>query len=353
MPDGEHAAVGGMQPLARNAVVDSALSEPEIAQLGAGDQAVLTRRERRDRRVRRSRVIFAPYDRANITLDSHARIVAARACRITTRSPRFSARGAPIICGGMARLDGTRALVTGATSGLGRAMATALAGAGARVAVTSRDRARAEDAGERTGAALALSLDVRDERSVQAAVDATYDRLGGVDLLVNNAGIGMRTVNPRFLTDPQPFHTVTPDGFRAVVETKLTGCFLVARALVPRMLQSGGGRVVNISMNHQTMVRAGFVPYGPAGAAVEALSRVMAADLAGTSVTVNLLLPGGATATGMVPDEAPAEIRDGLLDPAVMGPPIVWLASPEAAGVHDERIVAVEFDRWLEQRARA
>ena len=109
------------------------------------------------------------------------------------------------------------------------------------------------------------------------------------------------------------------------------------------LASEAGGRVVNISMNESTMVRGGFVPYGPAGAGVEALSRVMAADLEGTNVTVNLLLPGGATDTGMIPDDIPAEARAALLDPAVMGPPIVWLASPEAAGVHDRRIVATEF----------
>ena len=93
-------------------------------------------------------------------------------------------------------------------------------------------------------------------------------------------------------------------------------------------------------MNQQTMVRRGFVPYGPAGAGVEALSRVMAADLAGSPVTVNVLLPGGATRQGWSRTTSPAELRARLLDPAVMGPPIVWLASPAAAGVHDERIVA-------------
>ena len=109
------------------------------------------------------------------------------------------------------------------------------------------------------------------------------------------------------------------------------------------MLAAGGGRIVVISMNEQTMTRRGFTPYGPSGAAVEALARVMAADLAGTPVTVNILLPGGATATGMIPDDLGPDARARLLDPAIMGPPIVWLSSEHAAGVHDRRIVATEF----------
>jgi gluconate 5-dehydrogenase len=160
----------------------------------------------------------------------------------------------------------------------------------------------------------------------------------------------MRTVNPRFMTESQPFWAVPPSGFRDVFETKVTGAFLVARAVVPRMLAAGGGRVVTISMNEQTMVRRGFVPYGPSGAAVEALARVMAADLAGTSVTANILLPGGATATGMIPDDVPAETRSNLLDPGIMRAPIVWLASPAANGVHDQRIVAREFEKWVARR---
>jgi len=243
-------------------------------------------------------------------------------------------------------LNGIRVVVTGATTGLGAAMAAALAEAGARVMVTGRDQARAEQAARGLGSsALPCELDVRDERSVAACIARACDAWGGVDMLVNNAGIGMRTVNPRFMTEPQPFWEVTPAGFRDVVETKLVGCFLMAREVVPLMLRAGGGRIVNISMNEQTMVRRGFVPYGPTGAGVEAMSRVMAADLAGSSVTVNILLPGGrGTLTGMVPDETPAEVRARLLDPAVMGPPIVWLASDHATGVHDRRVVANEFD---------
>jgi len=251
----------------------------------------------------------------------------------------------------MPDLSARRVLITGGTSGLGRAMAAALASAGAEVVITGRARPRAEAAARELGpTAVGIGMDVRDEASVHAGVDEAYERLGGLNLLVANAGIGMRTVNPRFLTDPQPFWKVSPDGFRDVVETKLTGSFLVARAVVPRMLEAGGGRVVVISVNEQTMTRAGFVPYGPSGAAVEALARVMAADLAGGRVSVNILLPGGATATGMIPDEVPAESRAALLDPAVMGPPIVWLASEEAEGVHDQRIVATDFEQWLAGR---
>jgi gluconate 5-dehydrogenase len=244
----------------------------------------------------------------------------------------------------VAALDRTRVLITGASSGLGLAMARALANAGAHVALTSRSRTRAEAAAACLGdRASAFELDVRDQESVRAGVAAVREHLGGLDMLVNNAGIGMRTVNPRFLTDPQPFWEVSPAGFRDLVDVKVTGVFLVARAVVPQMLAEGSGRIVNISMNQQTMTRRGFVPYGPAGAGVEALSRVMAADLAESPVTVNLLLPGGATATGMIPDDASESVRSGLLDPAIMGPPIVWLASPEAEGVHDQRIVATEF----------
>ena len=91
------------------------------------------------------------------------------------------------------------------------------------------------------------------------------------------------------------------------------------------------------------MVRSGFVPYGPSRAGSEALSWIMAADLQDSGVTVNLLLPGGATATGMLPDDMP---RSGaILEAAVMGRPIVWLASDDAVGVHGERIIAGEFER--------
>lgn len=85
---------------------------------------------------------------------------------------------------------------------------------------------------------------------------------------------------------------------------------------------------------------------------MEALARIIAADLADTPVTANMLLPGGATDTGMIPDPQRDELRGQLLDPSIMGPPIVWLASSDAADVHDERIVARDFDTWLEARSK-
>jgi gluconate 5-dehydrogenase len=238
------------------------------------------------------------------------------------------------------------ALVTGGTNGLGLAMAAALAGAGLRVALTGRSGERAAKAAEGLPGTFGLELDVRDEESVASGIAAAWSRLEGIDLLVNNAGIGMRTVNPNFLTQPQGFWAVSPEGFRDVIATNLAGYFLVAREVTPRMLDAGAGRIVNVSMNHATMTRAGFVPYGPSRAGAESLSHIMAADLRDTPVTVNMLLPGGATRTGMVPDTQGAGPRN-LLEPDIMAPPIVWLASAEASGVTDERIVATEFDQWL------
>ncbi len=247
-------------------------------------------------------------------------------------------------------LAGTRVLVTGGTSGLGLAMATALARAGAAVVLTSRSAERAAAVAAELPEATGIGADVRDAAAVARLAEQSWSRLGGIDMLVNNAGLGMRTVNPRFMTEPMGFWEVPAEGFRAVLETNLTGYFLMAREFTPRMLAAGSGRIVNISMNHATMNRRGLVPYGPARAGAEALSRIMAADLSGTGITVNILLPGGATDTGMIPAEhRPAQLA--LIDPAVMGPPIVWLASAQAQGVHDERIVATHFDEWLRDRS--
>src|SRR5215470_257772 len=133
-----------------------------------------------------------------------------------------------------------KVLVTGGTSGLGLAMASALATAGETVALTGRSGSRASSVAAELPGAVGIEMDVRDESSVAGAIDHAWSRLGGIDMLVNNAGIGMRTVNPRFMTHPQGFWQVPPAGFRAVIETNLTGYFLVAREVTPRMLSGAG-----------------------------------------------------------------------------------------------------------------
>lgn len=264
------------------------------------------------------------------------------------------AAGSDAVPGTPADVEGRRVLITGASSGLGLAMAEALCRAGAQVAITGRNEERLREAEGRLvaqarargwpeGNVLASRMDVRDERSVRESVAALSRAFDGIDLLVNNAGIGMRTVNPRFQVEPKPFWTVPPDKFADVMVTNVLGYFLVARAVVPAMVARGQGKIVNVTINRSTMTRPGFTPYGPSRAASEALSMIMCRDLAGLGVTVNLLLPGGATLTGMIPEEVRDELQGTLLDPAVMGPPAVWLASSASDGVTGERISAVTF----------
>jgi NAD(P)-dependent dehydrogenase (short-subunit alcohol dehydrogenase family) len=248
----------------------------------------------------------------------------------------------------MSDVTDIRVLVSGGTSGLGQAMSAELVAGGAHVVLTGRDAARTAAAaaqleGPQPGRAVGVVMDVRDVGSVADGIAAACEALGGIDVLVNNAGIGMRTVNRRFMTDPQPFWTVEPDRFRDLFATNVTGYFLLARAVAPVMAQAGTGKIINVSVSEATTRRAGFAPYGPSRAATDSLSHVMAADLAGTGVTVNLLAPGGGTATGMIPEEIGEDVRAGLLDPAIMGPPIRWLASADSDGITDCRVIATEF----------
>lgn len=252
-------------------------------------------------------------------------------------------------------LQDKRALVTGASSGLGLAMARALAEAGATVVLTARSAEKLDT----TVAALARCgldvhaqvMDVRDEQSIATAVEEVRQRWGGLDLLVNNAGIGMRTVNPDFLTDPQPFYQVSAAAFRDLIDTNLTGYFLVAQEFMTLFLEQRRGKIVNITMNHATMRRKGFVPYGPSRAGTESLSLIMAEDLREANVDVNMLLPGGATETGMIPKQHKEAIKAqfDLLSPDVMAEPIVFLASDASDGLTGERLIASEFDEWRRQ----
>jgi gluconate 5-dehydrogenase len=248
-------------------------------------------------------------------------------------------------------LQGKTALVTGASSGLGFAMAKALAANGASVLLTARSEDKLKEAVhqlQQQGDVQGTAMDVRSEASIAKVVDWVKTQWGKLDVLVNNAGIGMRTVNLNFLTDPKPFYEVSAEGFRNLIDTNLTGYFLVAKAFAPLFLVQGRGKIVNISMNHETMKRKGFIPYGPSRAGAESLSYIMAEDLKENNIDVNMLLPGGATETGMIPEGLLATLKDKsfLLSPDVMAEPIVFLASDESNGITGARIVAKDFAAW-------
>lgn len=247
-------------------------------------------------------------------------------------------------------LSGRVAIVTGGGRGLGRAMALGLARAGAKVVITAaRERSEIENVANEVLQAcgdsrvLPLIADVTKEDECSRVVDATILHFGRLDILVNNAGRGMKYVSDLFLTEPVKFWTIDPHVWRMIIETNVNGPFLMVRAAVPNMLKSGWGRIVNISMNHETMRRSGFSPYGPSKAALESETIIWARDLVDTGVTVNALLPGGATLTNMIPDGISSEMRQSLLDPAIMIPPLLWLVSKESDGFTGHRFVAT---RW-------
>ena len=236
------------------------------------------------------------------------------------------------------------AIVTGGGRGIGRSIALGYARAGAQVVISvARNVAEADEVAAESaslpGRIEAIGADVTVPAEVDALVERALAIRGRVDVLVNNAARGMLFVNERFMTDPQPFWEADPAAWRTVIETNTIGVFLMSRAVVPHMLAAGRGSIINITVNHSTMVRRGFSPYGPSKAALEAMTQVWAAELEGTGVVINLLLPGGATATGMVPESVPGTVR--LLSPEIVVAPALHLALADTSG---QRIVAGEWN---------
>lgn len=246
------------------------------------------------------------------------------------------------------RLSNKVAIVTGGGRGIGKAIAEAFAREGAHVVLTAaRRKDEIESAASKIGG-MAIVADVSKKDEVRGLVDEVTRCFGGIDILVNNAGRGMKFVNENFMTEPRPFWEADPDAWRMVIDTNVNGVFLMTHTVVPHMLKRRSGRIINISMNYETMKRKGFTPYGPSKAALESMSIIWAQELEGTGVTLNVLLPGGATDTGMIPDAFTASQRSRLIDPAVMGPPAVYLASDEAKDLNGQRIVATE---WMKERS--
>jgi NAD(P)-dependent dehydrogenase (short-subunit alcohol dehydrogenase family) len=243
------------------------------------------------------------------------------------------------------------AIVTGAAGGIGRAMVRGLLGAGIRVAAVDRDRepleALAATSREQGKSAdlLTVQTDLTEDAAADAIAKATHGKFGRIDILVNNAGIGPGTIRPDSWQRPLKFWEITPDQWRRFVAVHTTAPLALANAVVPEMMRQGWGRIINVTTSLGTMLNAGSPTYGPSKAALEALSAIMAKDLDGTGVTVNVLVPGGITNTPMVSESG--FDRAKMIQPEVMAPPLVWLVSDAAGKVTGRRFLAVHWDTSL------
>ena len=187
---------------------------------------------------------------------------------------------------GMFDLTGKVAIVTGGNGGIGLGMAGALATAGADIVVAARNQSKTEKAVERLALSdvrtLGLTTDVADEASVAAMVEATLDKFGRIDIMVNNAGVGIR----------KPPHDYTLEEWNQVVDTNLTGTFLCSREVYPHMAGSGGGKIINVGSMTSIFGSDWVASYSASKGGVVQLTKSLAIAWAGDNIQVNAILPG-------------------------------------------------------------
>jgi NAD(P)-dependent dehydrogenase (short-subunit alcohol dehydrogenase family) len=202
----------------------------------------------------------------------------------------------------MTDLAGKVAIVTGGAQGIGRAIVKELAACGAHAVIADiagADKAAAELAAE----GLDVSggeLDVTDEASVGALVDATASARGGVDVLVNNAGL-FATLQPR------GFEEIDAAEWRRVMDVNVLGYFLMARAVVPHLRRRGGGAIVNIASTTSLKGVANLLHYSSSKGAVQAMTRSLASELGQDDITVNAVAPGFTVSDGVLGNAAAVE----------------------------------------------
>lgn len=228
------------------------------------------------------------------------------------------------------RLDGRVAIVTGASRGLGRAMAVALAEAGADVALAARTRADLEETARLVAAtgrrALAVATDVTAYAQMEALVERTVGELGGLHVVVNNSGIARVA----------PLAQMSPEDFRAVLEVNLIGAFNGCRAAASHLIAQKSGKIVNVSSMLAQVGLPGYSVYSASKSGVMGFTRALAVEWARHSIQVNAIAPGWFV-TDMNADafgdprirerllrDVPAR-RTGRLDE--IGPLVVYLAS--------------------------
>ncbi len=231
------------------------------------------------------------------------------------------------------RLDGKLAVVTGASRGLGRGCAVALAEAGADVALVARPSAELEEAAALVEAqgrtAIRLALDVRDRRAVESAF-ASLDR---IDVFVNNAGTNV----------PQPFLEVEEEAFDAVVALNLKAAFFAAQAAARRMVERKAGAIINMTSQSAHVALPKRTVYCMTKSGLDGLTRAMALDLKGTGIRVNAVAPTFVETPMTKPFLAEPSFRryvdsmllvDRLATPEDVGAAVVFLASDAAAMIN-------------------
>lgn len=239
----------------------------------------------------------------------------------------------------MATLDNERIIVTGASGGLGRSMAERFSEEGARVTLTSRGEEQLQAvATDLPGETLVAPADVRDTDAVERVIKRTVEEFGGVDSLVNNAGVsilGMQN-SRKELVD------VTEDEWDTVLEVNLKGAFLFTQEVLPHMYEQGAGNIINVSSGLGRRAAPGASAYVSSKWGLEGLTRVTALEGEDRGVNANAVDPGGRVDTDIWAHLSDEE-RERLLDPDVMDDAAVLLAAQGPDGVSGESMVA---DKW-------
>ncbi|HEY0219628.1 MAG TPA: SDR family oxidoreductase [Afipia sp.] len=240
------------------------------------------------------------------------------------------------------------ALVTGAARGMGRAMVLGLVESGFNVVAFDVVENELKDLAKTAANSIhTCTGDVTLESDCERAVSAAIERWGALNVLVNNAGVGMSFVRPDNLENPIRFWEVPSERWQKLMDINVRGPFLMARSATPHLLRAGWGRIINITTSLDTMYRKAYTPYGSSKAALEAASASWAADLVNTGITVNVLIPGGAVNTQFFDASAPLS-RDALIQPDAMVPPLRWLTSSAADQVTGMRFVASLWNPTVE-----